>query len=157
MSKELNEAVMKIYRSEDEDYSDMIKKALTFSDETETIRGRVCVNRLAQPAGRPNSAEVYDHVNWHYPDQEEDLEKAGGHIVHILNWLYEHGFLTAKGREAYNIVVTQPGAMRISSDMLNDDGNIIMMNYYEKWLDTIKPYKKKYDLKDWNKLVKLMV
>jgi hypothetical protein len=89
--------------------------------------------------------KVYDKVKWHYPEGEicPDLDSAKTHFKIIMEWLNKKNLLTPCGKEIYEIGID--GDFSLTSEMVSEQGNLILQKCYKNWLKMID-YKKRPDV-----------
>ncbi|GJQ51068.1 MAG: hypothetical protein K8F34_16680 [Candidatus Kuenenia stuttgartiensis] len=89
--------------------------------------------------------KVYDKVKWHYPEGKNctDLDSAKTHFKIIMEWLNKNNLLTPYGREIYEIGIDSD--FSLTSEMVNEQGNLILQKCYKIWLKMID-YKKRPDV-----------
>lgn len=81
---------------------------------------------------------VYDKVSWHYPEGEKcpTFEAAKAHFEVLMEWLNQHELLSPYGKEVWAFGI-EPD-FGLTSDMLTEQGNVIIGNHYQDWLKTLE-------------------
>ncbi|MGZ0084919.1 hypothetical protein ACWNXI_04890 [Caldibacillus thermoamylovorans] len=77
--------------------------------------------------------KVYDKAKWHLESEgnashEEKLQ----HLVVIMDWLKNKGFLNKYGLEIYELGINEE--FSLTAQMLTEEGNQLMDACYSEWL-----------------------
>ena len=81
--------------------------------------------------------KIYDKVSWHYPEGHNcpSLKAAKSHFIAIMNWLKEKELLSQEGEEIFELGIDSD--FSITSSMLNQKGNDVIIECYYDWLKLI--------------------
>ncbi len=84
------------------------------------------------------SGTTYDKVSWHFPDGKNcpSLEAAKVHFDVVMHWLESQNLLSPEGREAIEIGIDSD--FSLTSYMLTDTGNQLLVTCYAEWARTIQ-------------------
>ena len=84
------------------------------------------------------SGTTYDKVSWHFPDGKNcpSLEAAKVHFDVVMRWLESQNLLSPEGREAIEIGIDSD--FSLTSYMLTDTGNQLLVACYAEWVRTIQ-------------------
>ena len=81
---------------------------------------------------------TYDKVSWHFPDGKNcpSLDAAKVHFDVLMRWLESRHLLSEEGQEAMGVGIDSD--FSLTSYMLTDKGNRLLMACYTEWASTVK-------------------
>lgn len=81
---------------------------------------------------------VFDKVKWHFPDGKNclDLNHALRHFKQLIHWLQKNELLNTYGKEIAAVGIDVE--FSITSEMLTNTANQVLMAKYDDWLKTVR-------------------
>ena len=126
-----------------------IRKSKKESNMAEKPTKRKKQEKIKKEDSSEPSPFIYDSVEFHWPMGKsagcKSLDDAKNHLNVLMRWLSKHGLLTAKSKSAATGKGV-PDDFTLTSDMLTDRGNDLMMAAYHRWLKSVR-YGKEPDTK----------